>query len=293
MEMTPPRYAAIRDPRRSSTATTPEGVGDVHKTLGHTLAGRAARLIVAAALMSCFPLAAATTARADDSLAAQEEQMIALVNQERASRGLAALHVDPALQTMARRQAHAMADRGEIYHTPDLGGAARQLGIDYSLLGENVGTGPSVAAVEEAFNASPHHHDNIVEAGYTAVGIGAASGGAALYFSQNFSAPRPVASRSVAPKPVAAKPTAPATVRPARTRARPAAPIVTPAAPSATRLPERPTVDYVRSMDRFPQLAGTTRTTTTVVARPATTATPERGVAPMFTRFFAGLAFWN
>jgi hypothetical protein len=96
----------------------------------------------------------------------------------------------------------------------------------WTQLGENVGTGGTVEAIQTAFVNSPHHYENIANGAYNLVGIGVVHGSnGAIYVTVDFMA----GSASAAVAPPAPRP-AP---RPA-----PAAPRVTaPPAPVATAPP--------------------------------------------------------
>ncbi len=99
-----------------------------------------------------------------------------LVNGERASAGLGSLAGSGGLDQVARAQAQRMADRDAIYHNPNLGSDADAAGVNWTLIGENVGVGEDVNSVHDAFMASPGHKANIVHRDYTVIGTGVAIG---------------------------------------------------------------------------------------------------------------------
>jgi uncharacterized protein YkwD len=101
------------------------------------------------------------------SPSAAEGQFLALVNQVRAGAGLPALRLDGTAQAAARAQAQRMAASGSLGHQ-NLGAL---LG-PFRTVGENVGYGPSVAVIHNALVASPGHFANMVNADFTAIGIG-------------------------------------------------------------------------------------------------------------------------
>src|SRR5204862_1717148 len=56
--------------------------------------------------------------------------------------------------------------------------------------GENVGVGPNVDSLEDAFMNSPEHRANILDSDYTEIGIGTAVGkDGRLYVTQDFRQP--------------------------------------------------------------------------------------------------------
>ena len=113
--------------------------------------------------------------------------MTGLVNAHRAAaHGAPSMWQDPALQMVARRQAQRMSAAGFIYHNPNLGAEAGGAVPNWVRVGENVGVGPSVVSVQDAFLGSPAHHANI-DKSYNLIGLGAvASSNGSLYFTQNF-----------------------------------------------------------------------------------------------------------
>lgn len=118
---------------------------------------------------------------ADDASAAAS-----LLNQSRADYGLNRLLPDRELQVLANRQANRMADSGAIFHSGDLGG---QLSWGWWAWAENVGYGPSVDWIQNAFMASGHHAANILNPSYNYVGVGVAYGSdGKVYVAQVFGA---------------------------------------------------------------------------------------------------------
>ncbi len=111
-------------------------------------------------------LGSGVTARAQ--VVDAEDGFAAHIAQERSSRGILALAPAADLQAVARRHAQRMADRGEPYHNPDLGSEVQ----GWSIVAENVGVGPDVATVHQAFMDSSTHRDIILNADLTERGVG-------------------------------------------------------------------------------------------------------------------------
>jgi hypothetical protein len=142
-------------------------------------------------------VAAGATAHAQTYLATDEALVLELLNGTRAGLALKPLARNTDLVAMARGQAVRMAERGGIYHNPRLGQEADERGLDWQRLGENVGTGPEVETVEDAFLASPGHYHNIIYPDYTSAGIGVVRGSdGRVYVVQVFAQ---LATRSVEP----------------------------------------------------------------------------------------------
>jgi uncharacterized protein YkwD len=108
------------------------------------------------------------------------------VNASRTTAGLPTLRSERALTDLAQRQAERMRDAGDIFHNPHLADDVTATGLAWIVAGENVGMGPDVAHIENAFMRSAEHRRNILDGRYTAVGIGRASRGGETYIAQVF-----------------------------------------------------------------------------------------------------------
>lgn len=191
--------------------------------------------IIFVAAVTAAPALSAQTFRVND-----EGLTTNLVNAARSDVGLHTLPRNSTLDQMARDQSVRMAERGEIYHNPRLGEEATERGLDWRLLGENVGVGPDAETIHDAFMDSEPHYDNIVGSDFNAVGIGVVEAGSRIYithvFAQLNSAPAPAPAQAPAPEPQVAAAPAP-TAQPATA---PPAPTPKPA-PVATPEPLTPT----------------------------------------------------
>jgi uncharacterized protein YkwD len=98
------------------------------------------------------------------------EQMLTITNEDRARHDRRALDLNARLSRYAERHSRAMADAGYLFHTPDLADKLR--GLDWSLGGENVGVGSSLADLERAFMASRPHRQNILQRRFDHAAIG-------------------------------------------------------------------------------------------------------------------------
>ena len=93
---------------------------------------------------------------------------VALVNHERTSRGLVALHEDAGLDACALRHSEAMAAKKAVWH--DLNQTAYSCAGQWQVYGENVGSGPSVQAIHDAYMKSAEHRANILRPGFRLLG---------------------------------------------------------------------------------------------------------------------------
>ena len=94
-----------------------------------------------------------------DASSILQGDMIDLINNERAARGLNALTPFWDLEDNASGQTSLQVAKGTIFHTSNLAGV-----VDggWSSLGENVGMGPSMSLLHKAFMDSPGHRANIL-----------------------------------------------------------------------------------------------------------------------------------
>ena len=115
------------------------------------------------------PTTTTTVAAATGSFsAAAESEFISKINGLRASVGVAGLSANGELNNYARWWAKQMADSGNFSHS-DIGSLLNP----WSVVGENIGYGPSVTTVFNALVNSSGHYKNMVDARFTSVGVGA------------------------------------------------------------------------------------------------------------------------
>jgi uncharacterized protein YkwD len=121
--------------------------------------------------------------------ASAEGQILALVNQQRATAGCGALTADGGLASLARTFSADMRDRGFFSHTdPDgLSPFDRGNRAGVTVLGENIAYGqPDAAAVMTAWMNSAGHRANILNCSYTRLGVGVAYGPGGPWWTQDF-----------------------------------------------------------------------------------------------------------
>ncbi len=141
------------------------------------------RMVALAALVTTMLGGLAVPAGAD--AAADQATFVADINATRAAAGVAPLTVDPRLVTLAVWWAGKMAAAGGISHNPNLAAMGPP---GWTVLGENVGVGPSAASLNAAFDASPPHLANIVDPRFNAIGVGVVSSGGVEYVTEDFMA---------------------------------------------------------------------------------------------------------
>jgi uncharacterized YkwD family protein len=118
----------------------------------------------------------------NSSLSWQVQQVVDLVNQERAKNGLQPLAVDTRLMQMAHDKAVDMRDHNYFDHQSPTYGSPfdmmKEYGISFSYAGENIAAGQKTP--QEVMNAwmnSSGHRANILNPNYTKIGVGFVTGG--------------------------------------------------------------------------------------------------------------------
>jgi uncharacterized protein YkwD len=205
--------------------------------------------LIAAATLSIAALGISLTSpgMATVALASGSSDLVSATNASRAADGLPALQENGSLDSVAQGWANKLAIANVLSHNPNLQSQV----TNWQDLGENVGMGPSVPTLEQAFMASPDHKANILDTNYTQVGVGTAT---SIYpgcncqilwvvvdFRRPASAAAPV---KVAPK-VPAAPKPPAAPTHSAVPVHPVTPVVTPthsASAPATATPTTPAV---------------------------------------------------
>ncbi|MFE4061035.1 CAP domain-containing protein [Streptomyces sp. NPDC059096] len=125
-------------------------------------------------------------------LAATAAEVLSLTNAERAAAGLAPLAGDPRLTAAAQAFSTDMADRAFYSHTSPEGlqpwDRAAAAGSGHRGIGENIACGQrSPREVVQGWMDSPGHRANILDQGFTHLGVGFADGGpAGTYWTQLF-----------------------------------------------------------------------------------------------------------
>ena len=121
-----------------------------------------------------------------------EQQVVNLVNAERAKAGLKPLKSDWELARVARFKSEDMRDNRYFDHNSPIYGTPFQMmksfGINYRSAGENIAAGQTTAeSVMKSWMNSPGHRKNILSPTFTHIGVGYAKGGSyGHYWTQQF-----------------------------------------------------------------------------------------------------------
>lgn len=122
-----------------------------------------------------------------DATKSIENQVIQLTNQERAKYGLKPLKANWELSRIARYKSADMRDRNYFSHTSPTYGSPfemiKKFGLSYRSAGENIAAGQtSPQQVVQAWMNSEGHRANILNSGYTEIGVGYVKGGSQRYY---------------------------------------------------------------------------------------------------------------
>ncbi|URN94842.1 MAG: CAP domain-containing protein [Candidatus Pristimantibacillus lignocellulolyticus] len=127
------------------------------------------------------PTATPAPGGGNSSVSATQNEILKLVNAQRASAGLSALSLDASLNTVAMEKARDMDVNNYFSHnSPTYGSPFDMLktyGVSYSYAGENIATGQTSAAqVMNDWMNSSGHRANILSANFTKIGVGYVNG---------------------------------------------------------------------------------------------------------------------
>jgi hypothetical protein len=219
---------------------------------GRRLLAKALGLLLGIAVFApALSTVGATAAHADPG--SEEAQFVALTNQLRAQHGLSQLASYGPLVSIARTWSLNMATAGNISHNMNL---PNIVSGPWTKLGENVGVGGSVGAIQQAFINSPHHYENLIDPVWNYVGIGVVDSGGRIWVTVDFMQLNSAPATTAAPR-VVARPrtTAPAPTPAPAPQAQSATPPTT-EPPTIQPAPMTPTpalilaLEQVRAADR-------------------------------------------
>jgi len=137
--------------------------------------------VLLALVLACTPLRAADA----------EQELLALLNRERATRGLQSLSLHSALSGVAARHARLMAKMEDAFHVSPAGTrpGERILSVPGLLvlsLAENVAKNATLPAAHDSLMASPGHRKNILNPLFTHVGLAVIRSKGSVYVVENF-----------------------------------------------------------------------------------------------------------
>ena len=119
------------------------------------------------------------------------QQVVALVNKERAAAGCSPVTVNDALTRAAQKHSDAMAASGRLSHTgadgSTMASRVEAEGYDWSTLGENIAQGQRTPEeVMADWMSSPGHRENILNCSFKEIGVGVNMGSGGPWWTQDF-----------------------------------------------------------------------------------------------------------
>ena len=123
------------------------------------------------------------------SLSEFEQRVVELTNAERTKQGLSALQIDTELSKVARIKSEDMQKNNYFDHNSPTYGSPfemmKKFGISYKSAGENIAQGQRTPEeVVQAWMNSTGHRANILNSGFTHIGVGYVESG--NYWTQQF-----------------------------------------------------------------------------------------------------------
>lgn len=115
-------------------------------------------------------------------LSSGQSSVLSEMNADRTSNRLRSLPNHPELDAKAQAWAEKLARDNKLSHSKVQSGAPSC----WTALGENVGYGPSVSSIEDAYMRSPDHRANILNGRWDYVGVGHATRGNRIFTVQVF-----------------------------------------------------------------------------------------------------------
>lgn len=117
-------------------------------------------------------------ARAYRDWSRDERRLMWMQNKVRRARGLQPMRWRRSLSAIARSHSRTMRAAGDIFHSTLSGPIER---FRWSIAGENVGVGPTIGSLYQAFMNSPGHRANILHRSYNRQGVGVVLDGSTIY----------------------------------------------------------------------------------------------------------------
>jgi hypothetical protein len=137
------------------------------RSLGRTITPLLVAAVVGSTAGTALSIAAPTAAFAESTYS-MESEFVAKVNAARQANGQQPYALVSDLTSIARQHSADMARQQSLYHNPNLTTQVQ----NWQAVGENVGEGPTVDDIHQAFMNSPEHRDNILDHDFTQIGVG-------------------------------------------------------------------------------------------------------------------------
>jgi uncharacterized protein YkwD len=127
---------------------------------------------------------------AQERISDTEKLLFDSVNRERTARELPLLKWNEGLARAARKHAELMAEQNLLLHRlpgeADLTTRAREAGVSFSHITENIGMAPYAGGFHDGWMHSPGHRANVLDAAIDSIGIAVVEGGEQLFAVEDF-----------------------------------------------------------------------------------------------------------
>jgi uncharacterized protein YkwD len=127
---------------------------------------------------------------AQERISDTEKLLFDSVNREPAARELPLLKWDEGLARAARKHGKLMAEQNLLLHRlpaeTDLPTRAREAGVSFSHIAENIGMAAYAGGFHDGWMHSPGHRANILDAAIDSIGIAVVEGGEELFAVEDF-----------------------------------------------------------------------------------------------------------
>lgn len=128
-------------------------------------------------------IAAAPAEAAASNSISEEQDFVTAINVLRAEYGVGPLTLEVSIRDAARDHTWAMESAGYVFHAADITAGAP---AGWQKIGENVGLGPNIAILMNAFVNSSGHLANLIDPSFTHIGVGVVRDGATMYTTHRF-----------------------------------------------------------------------------------------------------------
>lgn len=116
----------------------------------------------------------------------KELRVLDMINASRSARGVGTLSLSERLSRMARRHSRSMARERRLFHHSCL--SCRFPSGSWKLLGENVGTAPSLRRIHRMMLKSATHREILLNGTFEHVGVGVVRRGGSYWVTEIFHA---------------------------------------------------------------------------------------------------------
>ncbi len=147
--------------------------------------GQMKRILILLALTMCGSFAMAQQVDPE-----AEQEIVRLVNAERAKEGLAPLQVDERLTRIAREHSRLLYANHDLSHQfpgePDVRHRVISTGLRFNISGENVAYDADAPSAHAALMHSPPHRANILRPEFNSIGVGVIRTPKLVYVTEDF-----------------------------------------------------------------------------------------------------------